>query len=40
MVKIFRQLSGGPIGDNLTNLMSKLVMFTFSTKYKAKLENL
>ena len=38
--ELYRQLCGGPIGDNLTNLMSKLIMFTFSKKYKAKLDNL
>ena len=38
--KVYRQLSGGPIGDNLTNLASKLVKFTFSSRYRAKLVNL
>ena len=37
---IFRQRSGGPIGDNFTNLASQLVMYVFSRMYKAKLTNL
>ena len=38
--KVYRELSEGPIGENLTNLASKLVKFTFSSRYRAKLVNL
>ena len=38
--QIYRQSNGGPIGDNITNLDSQLVMYTFATRYKAKLLNL
>ena len=38
--KVYRQYSGGPKGDNITKLASKVVMFTFSPRYKAKPVNL
>ena len=38
--KVYSQYSGGPKGDNITKLASKVVMFTFSPRYKAKPVNL
>ena len=37
---VYRQLSGGPIGDNFTQLSSQVVIYTFATKYRKKLINL
>ena len=37
---LLRQVSGGPIGDNLRNLCAQLVMYTFSKRYKDKLTSL
>ena len=36
----YKQLKGGPIGDNITNLSAKLVMNLFSVGYKRRLEKL
>ena len=36
----YRELFGGPIGVNLTNMASKLVMFTFLSRYWVELLNL
>ena len=36
----YRELFGGPIGVNLTNMASKLVMFTFLSRYWVELVNL
>ena len=34
---LFRQISGGPIGDDITRISAALVMFTFIEGYKTKL---
>ena len=38
--KLYLQLKGGPLGDNLTQLMAKAVMFNFVDRYQKKLKNL
>ena len=38
--KVYRQVTGGPIGDNITNLCSKLVIFAFQQGYKHQLHKL
>ena len=38
--KVYRQFSGGPKGDNISKLAFKVVMFTFSPRYKANPVNL
>ena len=35
--QLYRQVSGGPIGDNVTLLSSDMVMFEFADLYKKKL---
>ena len=32
--KLFRQRIGGPIGDNITNMATQIVMFEFILAYK------
>ena len=38
--EIYRQEEGGPIGDNVTQLAARIVMYLFSSGYRKELANL
>ena len=38
--KIYKQVKGGPIGENLTQMCAKIVMYSFVVRYRKKLAKL
>ena len=38
--KIYKQTSGGPIGEDITRMSAEIVMYLFVQRYKSKLVEL